>query len=56
MNKKMSYTGSEIIQNSKLTIEVGGSTKTLKKDTDYMVSYANNVNAGKSLEMIAMRL
>ncbi len=48
LNEKMPYTGSEITQNCKLTITINGSTKTLKKDTDYIVSYANNIDAGKA--------
>lgn len=45
---KMPYTGSAITQDCKLTITINGSAKTLKKDTDYIVSYANNINAGKA--------
>lgn len=45
---KMPYTGSAITQDCKLTITINGSTKTLKKDTDYTVSYTNNIDAGKA--------
>lgn len=43
----VAYTGKAITQ-SKIVVKakVGGKTKTLKKGTDYTVSYKNNKNVG----------
>ena len=40
------YTGSAITPTSTVTVSLNGNTKTLTKDTDYSVTYANNTKVG----------
>jgi hypothetical protein len=42
----ITYTGKALTQNPTVTVIFAGATKTLTKDTDYEVTYKNNVNVG----------
>lgn len=44
--RSKAYTGKTIEQNPKLTIKIGDRTVSLKKGTDYTISYSNNKNVG----------